>query len=325
MDDRVKKTERLLKIWILLLNNPTGYTAKELARRFEVNERTIYRDFTTLGTDLSVPVYDDNRHWKMDGKRFLPPIQFSLPEALNIFLASRLMLGYSHRYDPNIEATFSKLSSVLPGPLAEQVRKTMDWMQKLPKDERYLGILATVAEAWVSQRQLKIVYRNLDAEKAAERVIEPYYIEPAAAGHASYILGYCHFKKALRIFKVERIESAELTADLYTIPSDFDANEYFGSSWGIVVEGEVKTVKLKIDNPKLMRLMSETTWHPSQTFQKQKDGSLIMTLRVTDTQELFSWILGWGDKVKVLEPESLRIEIIKTAKAIQTAYKKLDL
>jgi predicted DNA-binding transcriptional regulator YafY len=321
MNDRVKKTARLMNIWILLLNNPNGYTAIELARRFEVNERTIYRDFTTLGADLKVPVYDDNRHWKIDKEYFLPPIRFTLSEALNIFLSSRLMLGYSHRYDPNVDATFTKLSTVLPGPLAEQVRKTMDWMQKLPKDERYLGILATVAEAWVSQRQLKIVYQSLDAEKAMERVIEPYYIEPAAPGHASYILGYCHLKKALRMFKIERIESAELTTDHYTIPSDFDANEYFGSSWGIVVEGEVKTVKLKIENPKMKRLMSETIWHPSQSFEKQKDGSMIMILEVTDTQELFSWILGWGDKVEVLEPEGLRQEIIKTVKAIQAVYR----
>ena len=150
MNDRVKKTERLLKIWILLLNNPAGYTAKELAGRFEVNERTIYRDFITLGMDLTVPVYDDNKRWKIDEKHFLPPIRFTIPEALNIFIAARLMLNYSHRYDPNVDATFTKLSSVLPDPLAEQVRKTMDWMQKLPKDERYLGVLATVAEAWVS-------------------------------------------------------------------------------------------------------------------------------------------------------------------------------
>ena len=320
MNDRVKKTERLLKIWILLLNNPAGYTAKDLAGRFEVNERTIYRDFITLGADLTVPVYDDNKRWKIDEKRFLPPIRFTIPEALNIFIAARLMLGYSHRYDPNIDATFTKLSSVLPDPLAEQVRKTIDWMQKLPKDERYLGVLAIVAEAWVSLRQLKIVYRALSSEKAIERVIEPYYIEPAALGHASYVIGYCHLKKGLRTFKIERIESAELIDEHYTIPSDFDANEFFGSSWGIVVEGEVKTVKLRVENPEIMRIMRETVWHPSQTFQKLSDGVLIMTLNVTDTHELLSWILGWGDKIKVLEPKELRMEIINTTKAIQAVY-----
>jgi len=66
--------------------------------------------------------------------------------------------------------------------------------------------------------------------------------------------------------------------------------------------------------------MRETVWHPSQTFQKLSDGVLIMTLNVTDTHELLSWILGWGDKIKVLEPKELRMEIINTTKAIQAVY-----
>ena len=322
MNDRLKKTERMMKIWILLSNNPPGYTAKELAGRFEVNERTIYRDLTALGTDINVAVYNDQKRWKIDEKRFLPPIRFTLPEALNIFLTSRLMLNYSHRYDPNVDATFTKLSLVLPPPLAEQVRKTMDWMQKLPKDEKYLRILATVAESWVSQRQLKIMYQPLAAEKPTERVIEPYYIEPASFGHASYVIGYCHLKKAIRTFKVERIESANLTAEAYTIPSDFDANKYMASSWGIVVKDEIKTVKLKIVDPEIIRIMTETIWHPSQTLKKQKDGSTIMTFMINGTYEFYSWILGWGEKIEVLDPPEIRERIIKTVEAMRDVYKK---
>lgn len=320
MNDRLMKTERLIRIWLLLATNPSGYTIKELADRFEVNIRTIYRDMVALGADLKVPVYNDKKRWKIDETRVLPPIRFTLPEALNIFLAARLMLSYSHRYDPNIDATFTKLSSGLPSALSEQVRKTMDWMQKLKKDERHMRILATVAEAWVSQRRLRMVYRSLPSEKATARVIEPYYIEPAAPGHASYMVGYCHLKNGIRTFKIERIESAELTNEPYTIPANFDANEFFGSSWGIVVEGEVKTVRLRIEEPEIMRIMEETIWHPSQMLERQKDGSMIMTLRVTDTVDLFSWILGWGDRIEVLEPDELRKAIIETAESMLDVY-----
>ena len=322
MNDRLKKTERMLKIWILLLNSPSGYTAKELAAKFEINERTIYRDLTTLETDIAVPVYNDQKRWKIDEKRFLPPIRFTLPEALNIFLTSRLMLNYSHRYEPNVDATFINLRSVLPPPLAEQVRKTMDWMQKLPKDEKYLRILATVAESWVSQRQLKIMYQPLADEKPTERVIEPYYIEPASFGHASYVIGYCHLKKAIRTFKIERIESANLTAETYTIPSDFDANKYMASSWGIVVKDEIKTIRLKIKDHEIIRIMTETIWHPSQTIKKQKDGSMIMTLMINGTYEFYSWVLGWGEKIEVLDPPEIRERIIKILEAMKEVYKK---
>ena len=322
MEDRLRKMERLIKIWLLLSNNPDGYTVRQLADRFEVNIRTIYRDLVTLGSDLQVPVYVDKTKWKIDERRILPPIRFTIPEALNIFLAARLMLNYSHRYDPNIDATFTKLSSVLPPALGQQVRKTLDWMQKLPKDEKHLRVLAAVAEAWVSQRRLKIVYRPLVAERAMERVIEPYFIEPAAPGHASYVVGYCHLKNAVRTFKIERIESAQLSSETYTIPPDFDANEFFGSSWGIVVEGEVKTVRLKIRDPEIMRIMGETIWHPSQVLEKQKDCSMIMTLRVTDTYELLSWILGWGEKMEVLKPPELRKGVLQTAKTMVEVYQK---
>jgi len=45
-----------------------------------------------------------------------------------------------------------------------------------------------------------------------------------------------------------------------------------------------------------------------------------MTLRVTDTVELYSWILSWGWRVEVLEPEELREDIIETAKAMLEVY-----
>ena len=319
MDDRLKKTERLIKIWVLLHNNPQGYTVRNLASRFEVDPRTIYRDIKALDQELKVPIYDDGKYWKLDEKRTLPPIRFTVPEALNIFLAVRLMLGYNKRYDPYIDATFSKLGSVLPQQLAEQVQQTVDWMHSLPKNERHLRNLTTLAEAWINQRKVRVTYRSLPAAHATERVIEPYFIEPAATGHSSYVIAYCHRAKEVRMFKVERIEKVELTTETYTVPADFDANTYFSSAWGIVVEGEEQTVKLKFSRD-ITRLMEETIWHPSQVLENQGDGSVIMTLRIFNTFELVTWILGWGEKVEVLEPKILRDEIFCTATEMIKIY-----
>ncbi len=231
------------------------------------------------------------------------------------------MLSYTHRYDPNVASTFMKLNSIVSPPLREQIQKTMEWMQKQPKDDRYLRTLATLAEAWISQQRVKIIYRALEAEKTTERTIEPYFIEPAAAGHSSYVIAYCHRAHEIRTFKIERIESIEPTLEHYVMPHGFDANEFLGSSWGITVYGEAKTVKLKFD-PEIARIMEETVWHSSQVVERQKDGSVIMTLRVTVTDELCFWILSWGEKVEVLEPEELRQDIIETAKAMLDVYKK---
>jgi predicted DNA-binding transcriptional regulator YafY len=68
--------------------------------------------------------------------------------------------------------------------------------------------------------------------------------------------------------------------------------------------------------------MEETVWHPSQVLERQSDSSIIMTLSVTNTVELYSWILAWGEKVQVLEPEELRERVSRTGQAIVDVYKK---
>lgn len=279
---KADRTARLLKVEHILYQNPKGLMIEEIARLCNVSKRTTYRDLIALESELGVPIWEEGSKRGITEGYLLPPVHFTLPEALNIFLAARLMLNYAHRYDPNMASTFLKLSSVVSPLLREQIQKTMVWMQKQPRDEKYLGILAALAEAWLSQRQVKISYRALARERPTERVIEPYFIEPAAPGHANYVIAYCHRTNSLRTFKIERIEAIEPTAEPYTIPPDFDPNAFLSSSWGIVVKGDVKTIRLKFA-PQIARIMEETTWHPSQVLKKQGDGSVIMTLRVTDT------------------------------------------
>ncbi|GAJ09702.1 unnamed protein product, partial [marine sediment metagenome] len=114
-----------------------------------------------------------------------------------------------------------------------------------------------------------------------------------------------HRVHAVRTFKVERIEDIQILEDTYSIPPDFDAIDYLSSSWGIVVDGEVETIRLKF-SPQIARIIAETVWHPSQVQEPQDDGALIMTLKVTNTIDLRAWILGWGEEVEVLEPAELR-------------------
>ena len=179
-----------------------------------------------------------------------------------------------------------------------------------------------LVRAWTQGRKVKVWYWTLGKKQPTERIIEPYFIQPAGLGHGNYVIGYCHRAKEVRTFKIERIQRIELLDEKYTVLADFDANEFLGSSWGIVVDGEVKTIKLKINAPEIIRIMEETRWHPSQVLERQKDGSVIMTLRVSNTVDLYSWILRWGEKVEVLEPKELRQEIAETARLMLGVYQR---
>jgi len=316
------RTARLLYIIYILNHNPQGISPAKIAEDCSISTRQAYRDLSDLQRYLNVPLWADKGKWGIEPGVYLPPISFSLSEAMTIFLASRLLLAYSNVYNPSIEHTFVKLNSVVPGPLRDEIRKTMEQMQKRQIDRQFVDTMELLARAWTQGRKAKVWYWTLGKKRPTERIIEPYFIQPAGLGHGNYVIGYCHRAKEIRTFKIERIQNIELLDEKYTVPADFDANEFFGSSWGIVVEGEVETIKLRFEDPEIIRIMEETRWHPSQVLERQKDGSVIMTLRVTSTVDLYSWILRWGEKVEVLEPEGLREEVIRTVEAMSKVYLK---
>ena len=94
------RTGRWAQIEHLLYQNSKGLKIKEIARVCNVSTRQIYRDLDDLQYKLGLPIWEEGSTRGIDEDYFLPPIRFSLPEALNIFLAARLMLNYAHRYDP---------------------------------------------------------------------------------------------------------------------------------------------------------------------------------------------------------------------------------
>jgi predicted DNA-binding transcriptional regulator YafY len=268
-----------------------------------------------------VPIWEDKHQYGIAASHFLPPISLTTPEAIQVFLATRLLLQFSRRRNLDLANLFIKLGAAVPEPLRQEIKKTSDWMLNLPADPHLNHNLALLAQAWIDRRSVQIVYQSYDANNPVKRTIDPYFIEPAAAGRSSYVIAYCHLKKEIRTFKVERIESVYLTSAEYQIPASFDANLFLGPSLGIMVTGDdIKTVNL-LFRPELARIIQESVWHPSQKFETGPDGSLSMSIEVNQTPELVRWVLGWGELVEVLEPESLRREVKEKAHRMSGLYR----
>jgi predicted DNA-binding transcriptional regulator YafY len=201
---KTDRNARLLQVEHLLYQHPGGLTVKEIATRCGVNTRTTYRDLEALETVLSLPIWEEGKKRGIVEGYFLPPVSLSLPEATVIFLAARLMLRYANRYDPSVTSAFLKLNSVVPAGMREEIEKTLDWLQKQKRDDRYQRIMRDLVEAWSQRHTAKISYQALGDKEPSGRNIDPYFIEPAAAGHSAYVLGYCHRTKSIRTFKIDR-------------------------------------------------------------------------------------------------------------------------
>ena len=78
----------------------------------------------------------------------------------------------------------------------------------------------------------------------------------------------------------------------------------FKHSLGVHRGGATCKVRLRF-HPQIAALVKERTWHASQQFTDRADGSVVVTLDVTDDYALRNWILGFGRFVKVLAPAQL--------------------
>jgi len=312
------KLKRVMDLFYILAQHPKGISAVDIARKMDVDKRYVFRDRLDLET-LIGPIISDKGKWTVNPVGFLPPVRFTLLEAMTIFIAARLLLGYSNAYNPSIASTFKKVSFVAPAPLRDHIRQTMEWMQKQKVDNQFCFNLEKLSQAWIEGRKAEIRYLTLGTKQPKSRIIEPYFIQPASSEHGNYVIAYCQLAGKIRTFKIERIQDIKLLEEHYLIPAEFDANKYFGAAWGISVYGTPETIKLKF-NPVIGSIARETTWHISQESEMQPDGSAVVTFKVPITTQLESFILGWGEKVEVLQPEKLRRRIARVAKDISNVY-----
>ena len=317
------RTARLLHVLYILNSNTHGITPRKIAVQCGVTVRTTYRDLDALQRSLKVPVWAEGGLWGIQPGSFLPPVNFSLPEAMAIYMSARLLLAQSSVYNPHIETTFRKLSAVLDAPLREEIRKTLDWMKRRKPDESAMHALDVLTRCWTQRRQARIRYWTLGQEYAVERVIEPYFIQPSALSRGTYVIAFCHYRKQVRVFRLERIQQAMPLEESYEIPESFDANIYLQPYLGVTATGEPQTVKLRF-HPDIARIAQETVWHDSQVTALGMDGSAIVTMQLAITTDLVSFVLGWGDMVEVLAPGSLRRRVRVAARKVHDMYEEQE-
>jgi predicted DNA-binding transcriptional regulator YafY len=326
-DDRLgRKRDRLARLLavasILYSRGSTdaGVPVTEIARLTGMTPRTVYRDIRALEDELGVPVFQAGRgRYGIDRKFFLPPLHLSVPEAIVLFLASRLIARWSDQYDAAVVSAFTKLADLLPQPIARHVAATMLAIGTHDPNEPFIRSFSTVARGWAEGRVVEVIYDPGTGKQKRTRV-QTYFLEPDAALRSVYLIGHDEPAGAMRTYKVERIRSATLTQDRYEIPANFDPDRWLAHSWGIWSSDTTPTfrVRLRFDRSVAHRVR-EAVWHRSQELTELPDGGVELAVTVAGIVEIRPWILSWGDGVEVLEPLELREAV---ADAVRTAAER---
>ena len=297
-----------------LLSSKRGRSALELSEELECNLRTVYRDLEALqiaGFPICNEREDGKNLWSLlDTVKQSIPIPFTLTELMAIYFSRDLVktLQDTVFYD-SLESLFKKIKTTLPPDSEEflkNVQNTLYVSQKQYKEYgKAKGTISTVNDAAIRKRSIEINYYSMSNKKESVRKVDPYRI--LFFNGTFYLIAYCHQRIETRIFALDLIKSVSMTGESFTVPDDFDLEDFMKPSFGIF-KGKPEKVRIWF-GPNAAGYISEKVWHETQNIIEADDGSIIFEAEIAITEEIKTWVLSWGSKAAVLKPASLKKEL----------------
>ena len=227
-----RPTTRVLTL-LELLQTHRRLSGSELARRLEVDGRTVRRYIQTL-EEMGVPVVAergrDGGYALVAGFK-LPPMMFTdeetLAVALGLVAASGLGLAENEVAVASVRA---KLERVMPDRLKRRVRAIGETTQmarapaRIDIDE---GVFLTLTETTLAQQRVRLSYCTVDGE-VSQRDVDPYGLV-FRTGYW-YVSGFCHLRQDMRSFRLDRVTEVAALPESFLRPADFDAARYLSDS-----------------------------------------------------------------------------------------------
>ena len=302
---KAMKTDRLIGILSVLLQEEKT-TAPQLAEQFEVSRRTINRDIEDLckaGIPIQTTQGISGGIRIMDGYRMDRTILTS--KDMQVILAGLRSLdsvsgnNYYSRLMEKIKAGSSEFVSGRDSILID----LSSWYKEslVPKIE-------AIQEAIETRRLIRFRYVAPSGE--GERTAEPYYLVFRWSNW--YLWGWCTERKDFRLFKLNRMNAVQITDTVFecrdaAVPDLSNEN---------VFPGEIRVKALF--SPDMKWRLAEEFGEDSYT--EAEDGRLLFTADYTDMDSLITWLMTFGDKAEVIEPEEARKRIAQTVKSMAAVY-----
>ncbi len=317
-----RPTTRLLSM-LELLQARGRIGGPELARRLEVSQRTVRR-YAVMLQEMGVPVEGERGPrggYSLRRGYRLPPMMFTDEEALGLamgLLAAR-GLGLSGAA-PAVEGALAKLERVMPEALRGRVRALQETIsiavarpQAPAKSEALLSLATAVSE----RRRVRLRYRSGGARET-EREVDPYSVMNREGYW--YVVGHCHLRGGMRLFRLDRILEAALLDETFARPSGLNSPGALlnavantpGEEWSVEVLLEAGEEDVRRQLPPVGLALEQT-----------EDGTLL---------RCSTWNLGWIARVLagldcsfiVRYPAELREALERRAEEIATLAKRTE-
>ena len=293
---------RLFEIVYLLLKKKK-VTAKELAERFEVSTRTIYRDIEVLSR-ANIPIYATKGK---DGgiglleEFVLNKTVLSEEEQNQILFALQGMDKVTGQAGNDIVA---KLSTIFQ-------KEADDWLKidfsNWGKEGSQKEWFAVLKKAILHKKLVQFIYYNTNGQKS-KRTVEPLQIW--FKDKSWYLVSYCRQKEDYRIFKIARMKEIEVLNEHFerTLPGPPTKQEK-----------AFPTITLQLEINKEMAYRVYDEFEPDEVTLKE-NGDFVITVEYPENDWVYGYILSFGEAAKVLAPKTAKMRIKESLKKMLKKY-----
>ena len=299
------KIDRLFAITNILINKKT-VTATELASQFGVSVRTIYRDVEILSTN-GVPIYTHQGKGGgisiMEGYT-IDRTMLSDEEQKQVLLALQSLQVTRHI---DVDSSINKLRNVFK-------KDNTNWIEidfaGWEESDGEKEIFELVKDGILHSATLSFSYYGNNGEKS-ERVVEPHKL--IYKGYSWYLYAYCRLRKDFRFFKLRRMENLSVSEESHfqnNTPASISKTSDSNNS------EEKYKVTLKIDASMAFRIYDEFR----NGVIKNCGEYFMVEILLPDKQWVYSYLLGFGSALEVLEPKQYRDRCIEELKKSLKKY-----
>ena len=291
--------------------------ADEIADRFEISVRTVYRDVKAL-MEAGVPIGSEagTGYFIVDGYH-LPPVMFSREEASAILLAGKLvekMTDVSVR--KSFESALMKIKSVLSETEKDHLENLESFVEVFSmsppsREELPNHFLTDIQNALVRKEVMDMHYYS-NHEQWSTREVEPIGILYYNSGW--HLIGWCRMRNDYRDFRVDRIKSLVSTQKKFDARNLLSLKEYLKGL--MQTHGGLEKAMVTFDKT-LFKNRKYVYGHVSE---EDLGDKVRVTFLVENLDRLAQWLLSFGNKVDVEEPEKLKVMVTERVEELYAHY-----
>lgn len=295
--------------------------AQEIADRFQISLRTVYRDIRAL-EEAGVPLIGEagQGYSLVEGYR-LPPVMFTQEEAQAFVVAEKILEKFSDKgSSEHFHSALMKIKSVLKSQEKERVNELSPLVAVYTQKNQLLHsgkdqFLRMILEALSSKKLISINYTTFDKEETSERTLEGvgiYY-----AFDQWYLIAWCQLRKDYRTFRLDRINWLQILSDDYNPQAHPSLKEYIDK-----VRSAENLIEVKIEVPlaKEKYLKTQKYNHGFVMESREKD-KITMTFMTSHIEGFVRWMITMADMVQIISPPEAKdriLELIEEVKVNQS-------